>query len=670
MPGLPGHHRGRPAPVSGTPRRNPCPRIRPSLITISDKGRAKLSRSVRRTLGRRLWATGGHRVVRGFPSGRPYRVMGRHRDLVYQVDLRHAAMWTNRVSSDAISFGTYASEVLAVLEGPDGDPDAARAILSLAGEEGARRAAACFVRWHLGEARVLGGPGGEALMREILAATPTLNLRAGTDRLDPIGWARRLLGPLDMPVTDARVRRLLACPDVKDRISLTAALALPEDWTPRSADDWAALMHVARIVGGPRCDGESSLPLLMGSFGLLSASRGRWREYARRFPGKERVWREELGDALDMAMAFANDVAIPLLFRAGLADEMRTERATAPATAVAARILFGDKSLLAILESSRRWHDRGFPDADGSTWTGGPGAAWPVPFEALVAPNGTRLAALGNGAELASEGQAQRHCVGDYADRCRAGSSVIVSLRDADGDRLSTLELQRTPKHPDRFALTQHRAQRNEPPSPEAVEAATWLMEALDAGYVPVSKEFLRHGWAGTSGLCEFDPMDDARMAASVARWAPYLPRPLRGMDPLVDETGGMATLGLTWTPSPSPDRKRAHLLRGLSASLRIALRHRLGLPARRRAAVAAAYGSVVALAFAACLAVGAVPGIPTWASLGASIVAAFCVEPALGVVRDCPAMRRHRLRSWRGRADAATPRTYAPDLARPRGAG
>ncbi len=119
-----------------------------------------------------------------------------------------------------------------------------------------------------------------------------------------------------------------------------------------------------------------------------------------------------------------------------------------------------------LLEASVRWHrvlwtEAGLPEDSDTRRT-----TWPclVP-QPLALADGIMAVSLGNAAELAEEGRRMQHCVGSYWRHCFLGGSHIVSLRDRQGDSLSTLEI-RLPENGTRNCnIVQHRAYRNQTPS-------------------------------------------------------------------------------------------------------------------------------------------------------------------------------------------------------------
>jgi len=118
-----------------------------------------------------------------------------------------------------------------------------------------------------------------------------------------------------------------------------------------------------------------------------------------------------------------------------------------------------------ILEASVRWHralwtDAGLPEDADTRRT-----VWPRLLPQPVAlGEGIEAVALGSAEQLALEGRRMQHCVGGYWQVCFRGESHIVSLRDASGHSLSTLEIRVPPNGLRHCEVYQHRGLRNQTP--------------------------------------------------------------------------------------------------------------------------------------------------------------------------------------------------------------
>jgi hypothetical protein len=121
-----------------------------------------------------------------------------------------------------------------------------------------------------------------------------------------------------------------------------------------------------------------------------------------------------------------------------------------------------------IIEYSVRWHRSAFTEAGFSGCVDANRSTWPCLLSQPVqlAP-GLFAVPLGNTDALAEEGRRMQHCVGSYWRNCFLGHSHIISLRDAAGNPLSTIELSVNQKGPHRCEIVQHRAPKNKTPATE-----------------------------------------------------------------------------------------------------------------------------------------------------------------------------------------------------------
>ncbi len=120
-----------------------------------------------------------------------------------------------------------------------------------------------------------------------------------------------------------------------------------------------------------------------------------------------------------------------------------------------------------LLEGSVRWHravwtEAGLPEEADPRRTSWP----PLLPQPVVLGEGITALALDTAQALAIEGRCLQHCVGSYWQSCFRGESHIVSLRDASGQSLSTLELRIPNSDHRQCEIVQHRAARNRTPDP------------------------------------------------------------------------------------------------------------------------------------------------------------------------------------------------------------
>lgn len=132
-----------------------------------------------------------------------------------------------------------------------------------------------------------------------------------------------------------------------------------------------------------------------------------------------------------------------------------------------------------ILECSVRWHRSIWEDAGLPLSIDTKRNVWPCLFEQPVelSPN-VYAVSLGNADALALEGRHLGHCVGNYWMRCFLGDSHIISLRDSNGDSLSTLEIQIAKDDSCRCEIIQHRGKQNQTPD-QALRALEGRLKAL-----------------------------------------------------------------------------------------------------------------------------------------------------------------------------------------------
>lgn len=121
-----------------------------------------------------------------------------------------------------------------------------------------------------------------------------------------------------------------------------------------------------------------------------------------------------------------------------------------------------------LVEYSVRWHRDALAEAGFSGSVDTQRNSWPCLLEKPeeIAP-GRFAVSLGNANALAKEGSRMQHCVGGYWRHCFLGNSHIISLRDAAGNSLSTLEISVNRKDANRCEIVQHRARQNKTPAPE-----------------------------------------------------------------------------------------------------------------------------------------------------------------------------------------------------------
>ncbi|MES2018714.1 MAG: hypothetical protein V4484_19665 [Pseudomonadota bacterium] len=184
------------------------------------------------------------------------------------------------------------------------------------------------------------------------------------------------------------------------------------------------------------------------------------------------------------------------------------------------------RSLRQLFDSSAQWHAalqvRAAPGQCKTVSSSDPNRQWPLVLVAPLQLDKLTVVELGDEASLLLEGRAMHHCVGALGGRCLAGDSVIVSIRDAGGQRLSTAELHLAPG-PRPVVLGQHCAVNNSTPRPDCIEVAKRLVRLLNgAAYCDVVMvrimfqhvEYLRRGRSDVQGRHGNEFEDAAENAA------------------------------------------------------------------------------------------------------------------------------------------------------------
>ena len=124
------------------------------------------------------------------------------------------------------------------------------------------------------------------------------------------------------------------------------------------------------------------------------------------------------------------------------------------------------------------------------------------------------------------------HCVGGYDRECLTGRTQVFSVRSAQGDRLSTLQLavHEARRGTFRFSQVQHLAACNAEPAAAAVFAVMKLLTALNAGKVPHHAAAALEYRSSRNGrtLCGFDHTSDTAWEQARGGALPYLPAELR----------------------------------------------------------------------------------------------------------------------------------------------
>ncbi|BCB22076.1 PcfJ domain-containing protein [Bosea sp. ANAM02] len=241
----------------------------------------------------------------------------------------------------------------------------------------------------------------------------------------------------------------------------------------------------------------------------------------------------------DVTFDFCETIIVPLMASLGH-DEVAASRAGF-LTAIGG-FLFGDRSLVAVMEVAKRWHDRGvqIPTRFNTsrTWE-----AWLPDFSIY---DRLSIKQLTTSCELIDEGrigpdegglEGLAHCVGGYAPRASRGDCAILSIR-TDGARLSTAELR---WKDGQFQVLQHYGKGNTPPPIEAESALKRYLRCFADGILAVDLEALARVRArarsDATAVCGYDWREAGAIERVLDLWRPYLAKNRQGitLDELAD---------------------------------------------------------------------------------------------------------------------------------------
>jgi hypothetical protein len=264
---------------------------------------------------------------------------------------------------------------------------------------------------------------------------------------------------------------------------------------------------------------------------LLKATRGDWETVGPQVSGITNVHIVGIRDFVTM---LADALVLPYVLRTSswsgqphLAQELRVAAREQMALLLAAQWHIGS-----FLRHSAEWHKAlGITLGRGhDAWLGD--FAWPAWFKRVKASNGIIIEPLCSSAALREEGALMHHCVGGYDRECLAGRTQVFSVRSAQGERLSTLQLNLHKAYGGtfRFSQAQHLAACNSEPPPEAVQAVKKLLTAMNGGKVPhrAGAALEHRGASNGRHICGFDHTSDTAWEQARAGALPYLPAELR----------------------------------------------------------------------------------------------------------------------------------------------
>lgn len=366
-------------------------------------------------------------------------------------------------------------------------------------------------------------------------------------------------------------------------VIVEALSRIPADWFPKDEAEWNSLIDLTASFFrqlGPEFDGDLSE--------MTSGASGRWAEFANRVaksfaptqppqdltPVQAAAWKPVVevsrqameaaaNQAREMLLAFRNLVLLPVAATASYGGNVFVgPEQLRLASDAAARILFGGKSLPAIMELQRHWQTQHAnilnATAEAEVRRGEVREVaedgWAPICDTWVAPNGVTIYPLTDPREIEDEGagglnapgpdrhgiMGLGHCVGSYTQSCRSGQSHIVSFRivKADGSftRLSTAEFEPPVANSDQLKTRQHRGRCNGQAPEAAVEAFNWFLEEVAEQRIPLNRDGMMSYLAGRRVRAEeieaysgYDWREPGLVDQALAPWAPYLPKRMRG---------------------------------------------------------------------------------------------------------------------------------------------
>lgn len=330
--------------------------------------------------------------------------------------------------------------------------------------------------------------------------------------------------------------------------ALLLADAAPSDWLPKSPQEWKSCLGLAtRIHDAGVLDGAWSIPGLTVGEVLPTPAKREYLSALMRRNGPDwghaclpevnpeledeqtRALRQRLMQGAnhinDTCRALALEIILPLAWQA----ERYQEVYIGNMHKISAEALFSHRSpRQAFLASWRHLEftrnaamllnapmGNGFQDeAVGADANENPEVLgdtmlvkhrlkeWEALAPDAITPDGYQIINLVDGNSLTEEGHKMKHCVGGYRWMCIQGFCSIFSIRDPEGNRISTAEIRLSKRIDTRdngiisdmsqseesalwqekkinISLAQHRAKSNQAPSREAVKAIVWYVDNL-----------------------------------------------------------------------------------------------------------------------------------------------------------------------------------------------
>lgn len=238
----------------------------------------------------------------------------------------------------------------------------------------------------------------------------------------------------------------------------------------------------------------------------------------------------------DVAFDFFETVLVPLLASHG-SDDIGSSFAGFRTSA--GRFLFGERSLAAVIDTAKRWHDRGIAIPTRYNTS----RSWEAWLPDFTIYDRLSIKQLTTSRELMDEGrngpdedglEGLAHCVGGYASRASRADCAILSIRE-NGIRLSTAEVR---WKEGQFRVVQHYGRGNTPPPAESVSALTRYLRCFSDGILAIDLEALARvkarSRADIAAVCGYDWREDGAIERVLDLWRPYFAKDRAGI--MLDE--------------------------------------------------------------------------------------------------------------------------------------
>lgn len=245
---------------------------------------------------------------------------------------------------------------------------------------------------------------------------------------------------------------------------LTALEPLPPEKIPASDREWNAFQSIFTALGLHRSshDEEHDDRLQLKHRWLNEAAKMGWQKAYEKFATFEGGV-GALADSFD----FLDEIRDAANYIAAQSGEQHPSAEVWSRKSRERWFLAPNKfGMFRIVEYSARWHREALAEVSRAASIDTERSTWPCLLKQPVelAPECFAVS-LGNADVLAEEGHQMQHCVAGYWRNCFLGNSHIISLRDAAGKPLSTLEISVARDGSNRCEIVQHRARQNKTPA-------------------------------------------------------------------------------------------------------------------------------------------------------------------------------------------------------------